>query len=492
MTRSLSQFIQSRLVRVVLESRGDPADIRLHIQQDGSGYMQSLSRMVDRLFGEASAQLAGELEADKRQQFREAIEDSLFCRRVKDAVLEDLYGERLAPPLDIRPGILTADDPFYPAPVSASAGDTPVHAFCVECLPNICNELYPLMIDSYVCDLSRHWRQRRCPIGVHADWLDDELRATRCIYYLPEPDALIEASLAEPLSIRSVHFLAVSPNFHRLWSERFEQRKIMQANPYAIAARADDKYGCIQDWKTDGVPTPEASFVKRGEILSDAPIHTLLKERFELLFRDDVDEEIVLVAQPNRGTEGRGAEAYAGPRDWSMFSERRPELFVHLRNLAREDDILLRRGIRNVLLCDPHTGKDVCFDLRANVTCGRMESGFLMAAAPGAVIASPGRGGHLLEWKPGIEWRLRVAGHSDSISWDGNLWNDIRQVAEAAAVRFSECLIAGVDIRLEWRNGSIVPHVLDINPRPAGLAHSRYFDSREPGVTQYLWDVLPE
>ena len=49
--------------------------------------------------------------------------------------------------------------------------------------------------------------------------------------------------------------------------------------------------------------------------------------------------------------------------------------------------------------------------------------------------------------------------------------------------------MAGVDVRLEYTQGQWIPWILDINPRPAGLAHSRYMHNREPGVTQRLWTL---
>lgn len=492
MKDSHATAIQIRLLQTALETLGDSNEIRLRLRQGDSEFLSAVVREIDRQFAETAASLAQELEPEEKSRLHIALQDPLFCRRLKDAVMEDLYGERLAPRLEILPEGLAQDDPRYPAAFLSPPDRMQAHAVCVEYLPNICNELYPLMIDSYVYDLSKQGRQRRCVVGVHSDWLDERLHIHRGIYLRPEPETLFEAPLAVPLSPQSVHFLAVSPAFHRHWSERFAERKIAEVNPYESAALADDKYACIQIWQADGVPTPDAAFLPRNEIGGDDALHRRMREIFSYLFRNDADEEIVLVAQPNRGTEGRGAEAYSGSKDWSIFSLRHSPLFEQIRRIGADDDVLLRRGVRNVLVNDPYTNRNVCFDIRSNVVSGRMESGFLMAAAPGAIVASPGRGGHIVEWKPGMEWRLSVPGVSAPILWDDSLLRAIQSVVEKAAARFSECRISGVDIRLEWRNGAFVPNVLDINPRPAGLAHSRYFDTREPGVTQHLWDMLPE
>ncbi|MGC9326559.1 MAG: hypothetical protein ACP5I1_02895, partial [Candidatus Hinthialibacter sp.] len=420
-----------------------------------------------------------------------AMQDPLLRRRLKDAVLEDVYSERLCPQIDLLPFPISKEDSRHPAAFGASIDETPVYAVCFEQSANICNELYPLMIDSYVCDLSKYWRRRLCLIGVHIDWLDEERRAKRCIYYRPEEDQIIETSLEEPLAIHTVHFLAVSPETHQIWSKRFSNKEVFQINLGGDSARADDKYACIQLWKENGVPTPQAVLLPQNEVGSDERLFHQVKDSFEFLFEKESGEEVALLVQPNRGTEGRGVQSFTGPRDWRLFSQQHKALFEHIRRIAQQDDVLLRRGVRNVLLHDPAAGQHVCFDLRVNVACGRMESGFVMAAPPGAVISSPGRGGRILEYKPETEWKLYTQNPPGLVSWNEGLWHDIQETAEAAAAPFAQCMLAGVDIRFEQRKGKITPLVLDINPRPAGLAHSRYFDTREPGVTQYLWDFLP-
>ncbi len=498
MILSLSQRIQNRLYERAIESYGEPVEIRHRIQQGDSAILQAIAQFLDRSWDGAVDEIGRELSSEERGELELAVRESYFSRRIKETVIEDVYSERLCPSLTILPHSLSASDPRYPASKTTLSSKTPVHAVCVEWLPHICNELYPLMIDSYVCDLAKHWRQHRCLIGLHTDWLDDELRATRCIYYQPDPERILEAGLTDPLPIDSVHFLAVSPPCHQTWNERFDRRNILSINPYETAARADDKYGCFLVWKENGVPTPRTALLDRRDALDETRVSSHLAGIFHDLFRGEdrsgiyEQNEVILVIQPNRGTEGRGARAYIGPPNWAMFFQKHPEIIDHVRDVARSDDVLIRQGIGNVRLNDPHSGRDVFFDIRANVACGRMESGFFMAAAPESVIASPGRGGHILEWTLDREWQLHLPDRAGGISWDENLWREIQQTAEAAASAFRLCKIAGVDIRLHWDEGKIVPLVLDVNPRPAGLAHSRYLDTKEPGVTQLLWDEMPE
>jgi len=169
------------------------------------------------------------------------------------------------------------------------------------------------------------------------------------------------------------------------------------------------------------------------------------------------------------------------------MAECHPDILEHVRHIAAGDDVLLRRGVGNLRVLDEIHRKNVCFDIRLNVAAGRVESGYLMAAAPGEIVTSPSAGGRILEWKEPRRPPGDVTGPAGSFKWDADVWTVIGRAAEAAAACFPECRLAGVDARLEWDGERLIPWILDINPRPAGLSHSRYFATGEPGVTQRLW-----
>ncbi len=494
MALSLSQTIQELLLQNIIACFGDIHDIRLSIKQGDHNSMKSIISKVDDIFDEVLAKVADQIDAEDRHILQEAAAEPIFCRRVKESVFEAIYSERLCPPLNILAGAMSPDYSRHPYSINSGDSNTPVHAICVEYLPNICNEIYPLMIDSYVCDLAKHWRQRRLVIGVHAQWLDENLQATRCIYPISDTEQLIESSFSEPLRIDSVHFLAVSPKFHQIWSERFAEKEIYQVNRYQSALKADDKFSCYCQWDKLSVPSPKASLIKQSEFssLDDQALANRCKLIFSDLFDSEETIEVTLVVQPNKGTEGRGVRSFTGLLDWSAFLAINPELISHIKEIGRNDDVLLRRGIRNVKIWDDLTDKEVLFDLRVNVICGRMESGFLMLAPHEAVIASPEQGGHVLECKIGAQWMLSTPEHAAPFKWNHEIWTEIQNIAQKAAEPFIDCSVVGIDIRLEWRNHRMVAWVLDINPRPAGLAHSRYFETREPGVSQCLWDALPQ
>ncbi|MFB3784967.1 MAG: hypothetical protein ACE15F_01220 [bacterium] len=484
MFKSLSFRIQQRLVEKIAACHGDPSDIRHRVREGESNLMDVIAREVDAIYPDVIAELMALPQGENPAVLYEASGQTLFSQRVKAGVIEAIYGEPLSPLLLILPepsgAIRPRDNPF--------AG--PVHAVCVEYLPNFANELYPLLVDAYIDDLSRPDSSRTPVAGVHVSWLDDKLRARRAIYYRPDENELIETSLVPPVEIESVHFLAVSPSCHQLYSERFTRRGIPPLNPYAASMRADDKYGCFLEWRKNGVPTPEAVLIPRSEARDAPAARKRIEAAFPVLFGPEPKDEVLLMVQPNRGTEGRGIRAFRGPGSWPGMAGRHPDILEHVRRIASGDDVLLRQGVGNLLMHDAIHRKNVCFDIRLNVAAGRVESGYLMAAAPGEIVTSPTAGGRILEWKQPQRPPVDVMGPAGGLAWNAEAWQVIERAAETAAACFPECRLVGVDARLEWAGGQLIPWILDINPRPAGLAHSRYFATGEPGVTQRLWQDL--
>lgn len=484
MSISLSLCIQQRLTEKIVARFGGPSGIRHRVREGESNLMDVIAREVDARYPDVIAELLADQAVVERTVLREASGQPMFSQRVKAGVIEAIYGEPLSPPLLILP------EPNGPIPERDNPFPGPVHAVCVEYLPNFANELYPLLVDAYVYDLSQPGSSRTPVAGVHVSWLDDNWRAKRAIYYRPDENELIETSLVPPVEIKSVHFLAVSPSCHQLYSERFTRRGIPQLNPYAASMRADDKYGCFLAWKKNGVPTPEAVLIPAGEARDAPAARKRIEAAFPVLFGPEPENEVLLMVQPNRGTEGRGIRAFRGPGSWPGMAGRHPDILEHVRRIASGDDVLLRRGVGNLLVHDAIHRKNVCFDIRLNVAAGRVESGYLMAAAPGEIVTSPTAGGRILEWKDPRRPPGDVTSPAGGFAWDTKIWQEIERAAAAAAACFPECRLVGVDARLEWDGERLIPWILDLNPRPAGLSHSRYFASGEPGVTQWLWQDL--
>lgn len=481
MAQTYSLLIKNKLLDEIIARFGDLSEIRHRIHRRDSSLIADLVDTIDTVFDLKATEWLSQLGPSDRTLVKTLSSDKLFCRRVKQTVIESVYSEPLCPPLLIQP----SDQPF--SIVNQTTPPALIHGVCIEYLSNCTNELYPLMIDSYVSSLTS-----RIPFvqvaGFHHSWLNREGEVIRGILYLPETDELIETRFDPPLELSSIHYLAISPIFHKEISGKMEARHVREVNPYLLSALADDKFRCFHHWVEAGIPTPQARLIEAATVTKPKRLAAVLEKQLETLSFDETCKSIVL--QPNKGTEGRGTRLFSFKSSWKELLDPRSDLLAHAERVLTCDDLLIRPGVGAVLLVDNLYNQYVHFDIRINVIRGQAESGFIMLAAPSRAVSSPEQGGRIVEIDPHFSWNLRGIDHSDPVIMNEADWRRILKTAEAAASILPDCQMVGVDIRLDWKKSTIHPWVLDINPRPAGLAHSRYFDTREPGVTRSLWQTL--
>lgn len=394
--------------------------------------------------------------------------DHFFIERVKQTAIEEIYSERLHPTLRLAP-----------SPLVAPVCDT-VHCLLFDQLPNAYNELFPLMLDSYIADLERYGEARRLVVAAHVDWLNKNSNILRGAFYSPEDDEVVETAFECELCFDSVHYLCISPQGHEAASRRLKPLNLIEVNPAQISSQMDDKYECCQKWLNRGVPTPPAALLKQGET-SGAEVQQAL----QLLFDASPPESALVVAQPNQGTEGRGVKAFRiGNND------ERAALIKHIQTIGKADGVLLRRGVEGVYLLNHMTRERSLFDIRITVASGVAESGYIQSAAKNAVIASPSQGGRIVEWKALDAYLIESDG--ETTPFDLSLLRKIQFTAVQAVRTFGDGTMAGVDLRLGPTRGEkrFEAWVLDVNPRPAGLGRSCFWNG-EPGVTHRLWLQLP-
>ncbi|MDX9753265.1 MAG: hypothetical protein RBU29_04840 [bacterium] len=475
MAGELSLLLKEDLVQTITTALGEISAMRHRIHGGEAELLHQVARMLDKQYPARLAALMATRPAPQAELLAAAQRDAHFGTRIKQLVLEAVYGEPLAPPLRIV--AMTEEAPLLLPAAS-------VYAFVVDQLPNVVNELYPLMIDAYVFSLER--RVDVQAIGVHTSWLDSRGWATRAIVFDAETEALYELDLPQPRRLDQAHFLCIAAQPHQIGSQTLQGQGIFVVNPYDKIQAADDKYLCYQMWSQSDVKTPDAVKLGEEETLDEHSFHEFMASLFPRFFPGKA--EVILLVQPNQGTEGRGTRAFTGPGDWPAFLEKNPGLFATVQEVAKYDDVLLRQGVGNAMLCTDDIGTSY-FDLRFNIIRGRAESGYLMQAPTGAIVSSPGAGGWIVEWKSGDPLPVVVQGQSHPLEIGGQAWQQIVTMAERAFACFPSLRMAGVDVRLEYTQGQWIPWILDINPRPAGLAHSRYMHNREPGVTQRLWTL---
>ena len=486
MSNDLSLQLKERLLAEIRMNHGVILSLRLRIHQGDSDLLKNIARILDDCFPAVMNAAIQESDSQQQEWIRAACAQTRFRERVKQITMEAVYGESLSPPLRVLPdsagGMSRMDSPRF-------SFTGPIHAVIFEFLPNVTNELYPLMIDSYVHN-SMNRGIRRHVIGVYMNWLDENGGAARAIVFDEISQDIFETSFKIPLRIKTVHFLCISSQIHQRLSERLAKKIITQLNPYDGVKETDDKFACYQRWKQEEVPTPPTAWIERK---SDGDLKENIAHCFNELFTSQKNEEIQLVLQPNRGTEGRLTKSFAGVPQWEPFLQANPDLLPHAESILREDDLLLRAGVGNIRIWDELDETAVFFDIRVNVSAGRAESGFLTKAPKGSFIATRRKGASIVEWKDRKRLRFLMEESSEPAPFDDSIWEIIKQIAERAAACFPACQLAGLDLRLVKESGpsaAVKAYVLDINPRPAGLSHACYIDTGEPGVTQGLWEYL--
>ncbi|MBI1387532.1 MAG: hypothetical protein GC154_03695 [bacterium] len=464
----------ARLLRAGFEERaGSIAALRERIHAGERELLPHAARTLDELSPQCLQTVLSQFTLDGTVQL--AAMAPLFAERHKQTLLEELHSERLTPDILIRPASSVAPPLVH-------------HALLIECMPHAMNDLFPPMLDAALADHGLHQAERRV-MAVHESWLTDSFQARRGIFYDLDRDVLIETDFEPPAPLASVQFLCMTPGVHRRMSRRAVEARVFQVNSFDASDRMDDKYACFQRWREMDVLTPDAALIAS----KDAASQDALREALAALTAGRAEKRTVVV-QPNRGTEGRGVRVFHGPGGVDDFILANPDLAAHVIEIARGDDVLLREGIEGARAgCSPG-GEMVCFDVRMYCAHGEAESGFFQLAPAASLIASPSRGGRIVEWKPGTVLKGFTGETAIEIRPGGEYWRFIRAAAERAAAAFPEVLMAGIDLRLGPPREDGEPFsvwALDINPRPAGEAHARYAATGEPGVTQRLWAALP-
>ena len=258
-----------------------------------------------------------------------------------------------------------------------------------------------------------------------------------------------------------------------------------QLNPYASAAVADDKAETHAVWRkaVPHIETPEFCPIERGadEDVMERRARSFLKR----LQYGGGDTGVF--AQPNSGTEGRLVRRVAVHSEQDVGS-----LMASISAILREDDALLREDRGNVRFRPPgESGKGFRrITFRVNAAWNGREfvtdSGYAQVAPDqNSDVASRGRGGEIVDINTALSWLygLRHGGWSRIVPIVDEI-EELKSAACAAAAaiyagtgRTQLVHLIGVDLLLEVHgegaSTSLVPVLLEANPRPAGLAQSQ-------------------
>ena len=419
----------------------------------------------------------------------DALADATYLERLSHLAIEDVLVNPAAPPLQISP----VGDRRH---VERLLTSSPTVAVIFDYPLAITHELYPLWTDAFVFGQSAPDGEPPLEvIGVHASWLDADCRARRAITYLPDEDLFVEAPCHHPHVFGAALLLAQSSSCHRALAHRLREARIPYANDWDAAAVADDKWECYLRWCRAGVRTPPTCLLER-DIGTTAAIDRI--HRFTGSRATDVDAlPGEWVIQPRHGTEGQGVS-------WVSGATYIGDLLTAWEEISSTDDAILRDAVGRIYL-GPAEGEAEArsFDLRLHVSgdgrCHTCESGYLMVAPTGSPISSsPSAGGNILPWTRLLEEDMVASGEPADASGRRAMGfaelECARNAATAAAAAVGPLALCGIDLKFDWHQGSMVPTILDLNPRPAGLMHADLLTTdgchTEAGIAGGLWRHL--
>ena len=396
--------------------------------------------------------------AEGHAEWAEWLEDEFIRRRIIDLALDALFSEPLGP-----------ETILSPTPHTLPA--QPAHALIFSAFPHCAHEVYPLMVDAYAAGAC-------CQVvGAHADWLDDGM-LRRAIVFDVERGLLIEADCQPQARVASAQVLALNLAAEARDHQMIEARLpgVPFTNPYAGARVLDDKAQAAAIWQHASLPTPAFYLFDAG--LSPEDLADAITE---------FGPRVVL--KPVDGTEGRGVELI------SLLDSRLPPSRFALRRTSPYLLMEERGSLR-------YQGDLRCV-ARVNVCCNGQhawaESGYAQVAGNPDGIASAGCGGRIISLRE--LWQHLHRSDGTSLQPTADDWHRLLALAEAGALALAKALggtmpaLVGLDLLLDaGTDGGIAPVLLEANPRPAGMSHSRFLSPNgptdEPGVTVRLWKFL--
>lgn len=317
-------------------------------------------------------------------------------------------------------------------------------------------------------------------LGARIEWISNDFRHINRALLVDETGIVKETAFNQLVPINVVQILHLPLEheiyLHKQLSKRFHYADIYQINPYENAAeRADDKSYTHKLLYRHNITSPDHIIVPRNA--TSQFIISILK-RFN---------KNPLIVLPNKGTEGQKVEKFDLPKE---ITENTAIIKYLQDEILPYDDAIIREMRGNVRYFNGSEYLNIAF--RINVFWNGIkfiaESGYAQLAKDESTFpASRGRGGSIIDINKAFgnlyylmngNWKKLMLSKEDI--------DKIRSSAENSAFAVNEELEAknflkamGIDIILEVEE-EIVPIVLEINPRPAGMS----FSSEITGISE--------
>ena len=396
---------------------------------------------------------------------RQALErDPIYRHRLIESARDAQSSQPLAPELCLAPSSLGADTLSHLLP------GTHNHAVVFAQPALITHELYPLVVDAFTADSTAIGRTYFNVMGVHIDWIDDQHRIQRALFFDLNAQRFIEASLVVPQPIESAHFLSLGCEEQALHAHWSAHLPVFQINPWCQAQWADDKQASIKAWTQSGINVP------RTRLITVADASTV---------RAWLDSYGTLVVKPNSASEGRGVAYLHTPEDWLIYAKEQNE----------QNDLLLQVRRDRVFFKDRERGSLHTLAVRVHVArCDdsrRADSHYVQLGAHVHAPASRARGGRIVP-AADIKDQLvyRQEGKWRPIELNSSFWDETFDCAERAASVFPDLALVGLDFVIDMKGLRPTAIPIEANPRPAGFCHARRTSDERAGVSERLWNDL--
>jgi hypothetical protein len=391
--------------------------------------------------------------------------ESLFevhARRIAMLSADRLTARSIAPPLRIQD--------------SHQQLTLPLAAVVFQTWPHFADEIAPVLVDASA--------SRGTTVAVHTSWVSEDGQIARAVCLDAHNDRLVEADLRTPLAPEWVLLLlgprGAERSWHAEWASRFERGGSRVMNSQSFAEIADDKWETYEIWKAAGIPTPDTCVIQAAVLEADRLIAVQSAT-------NGFEKGGGFVCKPRHGTEGCSV----------IVCQSEGMLEAVDRVIASGDDCIVQRFENDLVWLDVHGVPHIAV-LRINVARDRRgvlqaESGWLHVAAGKNRVASVGQSGSIQHIVAGS---MRVLRSGTLVGIRSEEMFGVEEIACSAVKTIDPSgvtALAGVDIVLRvGDDGKVAPLALEVNPRPAGLSHSRFIvpnwqSAGPPGVSERMW-----
>ncbi len=326
-------------------------------------------------------------------------------------------------------------------------------------------------------------------VAVRTDWLERTKASAKRVIFTTSGFSVEEAEMEKPIKIDFVMLTSLNVNTeqkrHYELSQWFENNGVNVINPDCSSERADNKYVAYKLLLSKNILTPVTEIIQQNSssLIIDNKVGLFLKNL------NNFNKNVVIL--PNHGTEGRFVRRYLVSKNKNVKTTVK-KIVSYIKTILVFDDVVLREECGNVKYLIQNQSiksfRQTIFRINVSYNGTKLESDSGYAEIAGddnSVVSSPLLGGSIMPLSEAVSnlYALQNLDGKKKVDITDNIISLIKQAAENSVNAINKDLnenqilkIAGVDIVLDYQNSRIVPIVLEINARPAGLSRAEQID----------------